>query len=130
MKHPTELLPDYALEDLSPEEARLIETHLGGCPLCRAELYDLRENPVRLAESVPQAPAPPGNWEKIQARLAREPADAVPAPPSRSVWQTWLVAASLLVAAMGLWWGGSSRGACESLAASSKRWRAGFRART
>ena len=102
MKHPTELLPDYVLENLSPKEARLVEVHLEHCSVCRAELRDLRESLVGLAESVPEARAPQGNWEKIQARLTR--AETAP-PKSRAPWQAWLLAASFVVAATGFWWG-------------------------
>lgn len=112
MRHPTELLPDYVLEDLSPEEVRSVETHLEGCSVCRARLRDLRESLVILAESVPQAYAPPGNWEKIQARLPR--AEAAPLKP-RPSWQAWLLAASFLVAATGLWWGFDQQQSAQAL---------------
>ena len=106
MKHPTELLPDYALGELTPEEARLVEAHLARCPTCRAELRELQEGLVKLAESVPEARAPQGGWENIQARLAqRSTGEVTPKRPQRAFWQPWLVAASLLIAASGLWWG-------------------------
>ena len=106
MKHPTEQLADYALGELTPEETRFVEAHLEHCPACRAEVRAFRETLVKLAESVPEAHAPPENWEEIQARLARDAAQKpAPAPFIRRFWAPWLVAASLLLAATGLWWG-------------------------
>lgn len=112
MKHPTELLPDYVLDDLSPEEVRSVGTHLERCSVCRVELRDLRESLVMLAESVPEARAPQDSWEKIQARLAR--AEAAP-PKPRPPWQAWLLAATFLVAATGLWWGFDQQQSTQSL---------------
>ena len=110
MKHPTDLLPDYILADLTPEERARVEMHLGHCPACRAELREIQENVVELVESVPAASAPPGTWAKIEARLARAPTqELAPPQPVRRAWQSWLVAATLLVAATGFWWGVQQR---------------------
>ncbi len=37
MKHPKELLPDYAMDLLEGEELARVEAHLEACPVCRAE---------------------------------------------------------------------------------------------
>jgi anti-sigma factor RsiW len=55
MNHPEELLPDYALGVLSPEEAAEIEAHLEACAACREELGQLNTSLVQVVEALPAA---------------------------------------------------------------------------
>ncbi len=68
-----ELLTAYIDGEVTPEEKAYIETHLPGCPQCRAELEALtamREN-LRgaLTAMTNEAVPSPQTWEKVRARL-------------------------------------------------------------
>jgi len=63
-----ELLGAYALDAVSPEEAREIELHLTECPRCRAELTAHREVAGVLGNLGGTVPA--GLWERIAGELA------------------------------------------------------------
>ncbi len=57
MKHPKELLPDYAMDLLEDEELARVEAHLEACPVCRDEARALREAYYALPLAL-EAPAP------------------------------------------------------------------------
>jgi anti-sigma factor RsiW len=71
-----ELLAAYALDAVDAAEAAMVEAHLGGCPLCRAELDGYRETAAALGTTAAAAAAdrtdapPPELWDRIAVSLA------------------------------------------------------------
>lgn len=122
MSHPDELLPDYALGLLAPGEAAELEVHLAQCERCRAELRRLNEVMARWVDELP-GEAPPELWPQIAARLS-QPSQTSPPPAARRTrpwWQPWLLAASLLAAALGLGWGGWQAGLNRQLSGEQRK---------
>ena len=116
MTHPTDLLPDYLLGELSPEEVRKIETHLENCAACREELARLAAPVALLTEALPQSRPPERVWETLRVRFSQELGDDEPenvtvlAEPARASTRPvypWLLAACLALAVTGgsLFWG-------------------------
>ncbi|RIH90663.1 Anti-sigma-K factor rskA [Calidithermus terrae] len=66
-----ELLPDYLLGQLEPEEARRLEEQLERSPELRAELEALRAALFRLPDQLPPVTPPPRTWQGIRARVRR-----------------------------------------------------------
>ena len=69
-----DLMPDYALGNLSADERSLVEGHVGRCPPCREELNQYQET----AAWLPQGMAlyePPSDLKKriLQTAVARRP---------------------------------------------------------
>lgn len=114
MSHPTDLLLDYALAELEPNKSRELEAHLRQCESCRRELKALQGSLVSLTESLPATAAPADSWSIIQKRIHHQetfPEDDIsqkllPANirPRRS-WQAFALAASLVLALGGFFWG-------------------------
>ncbi len=78
------LVPAYALDALSPEEAREVEAHLPTCEECRRELLMMREVASSLAAGVPRVDPP----DELRAKILQAigPRDrAVTFPPDRAV---------------------------------------------
>lgn len=99
-----ELLGGYALGAVAADERRAVESHLPGCPRCRAEVTEHLETAALLAGA--GAPAPEGVWQRIAASVSEPPAIAVDAARRRGVpsplrWAAG-VAAAALVASTGL----------------------------
>ena len=71
-----EVLAAYALDAVDTAEAAMVEAHLGGCPLCRAELDGYRETAAALGTTAAAAAAdrtdapPPELWDRIAVSLA------------------------------------------------------------
>jgi anti-sigma factor RsiW len=65
------LLGAYAIDAVEPDEALAVETHLGECPRCRAEVAELREVAALLSHSGADAPA--GVWDRIASSLTEVP---------------------------------------------------------
>jgi hypothetical protein len=65
------LLGAFALDALEPGESDVVESHLPGCPRCRAEVATHRETAALLAH--PGAAAPEGVWDRIAAALDETP---------------------------------------------------------
>jgi hypothetical protein len=99
MNHPTELLAESILGGLEPEEQQELEAHLQSCASCRAELATLNKTLVAMVESLSAPEVPANAWQAIQHKL--KPASAVP----RWRWENFALAASLVLALAGLWWG-------------------------
>ncbi len=114
-----ELLGAYALHATEPEEDREIETHLAGCPRCRAEVQAHLEVAAMLGSSASEVPA--GLWEKIAASVGEIPppgaaeqsallplgvAPITRARPSRrwqaAVWGTVVAVAAAVIAVLGV----------------------------
>ena len=71
-EHPKELLPDYVLGLLTPEQTAAVEAHLSGCEACQEEAWRLGGPLVLMTEALPQRETPPLVWEAIEARLRDE----------------------------------------------------------
>lgn len=116
MNHPTALLAAYAGGSLTPEEAGTVAGHLAGCDACAAEVaaWETVARAARARASA-VAPAPPGLFAAIQARLTgpealtpyRAPLGNRPVArvallllrqPRLIGWPVWTIAAALLVA--------------------------------
>jgi len=80
----SEQLPAYLLGGLNPTEKAEIEHHVGGCPLCQAELLWLAPAADEIATSVPQVEAPAGLKQRIMAEVAADAEIAEAMDPSRS----------------------------------------------
>lgn len=80
-KHPKDLLPDYVLGLLEPEEVEAVETHLALCAECQEEAWALAEPLVVLNEAWLDAPndAPPEHiLQAIKTELASADAPLLP----------------------------------------------------
>lgn len=116
--HLHDLLPGYVLGDLEPQDLAQVAAHLPGCAACRTEVARLREALFSLAGDLPAAEAPPGSWERLQARRGA----VRPLSPQPLRW-AWLAAAAAVVL---LAVGGDAgwRALNPSAQASAKRWEA------
>lgn len=121
--NPRELLPDYVLGLLSPEEASAVEKYLEGSSSARAELESLQKTFVKLSESTPVA-TPSTSLQDIQRRLTNvKPSHQQPTPvniaPLKTTqpwwykelrdWHNYALAASLVLAVIGFSWGYNAR---------------------
>lgn len=104
-----ELLPDYALGLLEPDEAAELEVLLAADPSLRAELQPFLQAGEALAHGYIEEPLPPGAAERIaagvRARLAApQPISLRPAPRAVAPWRLVAIAsaAAVLVLAVGL----------------------------
>jgi len=107
-----ELLTAYLDGEVTPKEKAYIETHLLGCPKCRAELEAFsatREN-LRgaLTAMAEQAALPPRIWERIKNRVEGEGSKffrwdgfSVASLWRRPGWKTVLLSALGLIAIIG-----------------------------
>ena len=76
--HPTELLPDYVLGLLTPQQAAAVEAHLTGCEACQEEAWRLGGPLVLMTETLlPPLEPPPHVWATIEARLHNERQDVL-----------------------------------------------------
>jgi hypothetical protein len=103
-----ELLGAFALDALEGEEHDVVDSHLAGCPRCRAEVATHRETAALLAH--PGAPAPDGVWDRIVATLDEAPPDLdltrlTPLPRRRSVSLRVAVAAVAAAAVLTAFFG-------------------------
>ena len=123
MSHPKDLLPDYVLGLLEPEEAERVEAHLAGCAECQAEAWDLATPLALLTEALPRDKPSERVLQAVKAELRADDATtllpeiaesvepdearrvgALPLPRTRYAWP--LTAAFALVLALGsLFWG-------------------------
>lgn len=80
-EHPTELLPGYVLEALSPEEARLVAAHLRRCPACQAEAASFRAVVNLLPYTAAAHDPPPHVKQQLFARIGALEHTRPPEPP-------------------------------------------------
>jgi anti-sigma-K factor RskA len=114
--NPRELLPDYVLGLLSPEETKVVEAYLLDSSVARAELATLQETFVKLTESVPSE-TPKTSWKDVQRRLAAGNQAEMKRTTTKQTrtrpvwhkqlreWRNYALAASLALAIIGFSWG-------------------------
>lgn len=105
--NPHDLLPDYVLGLLSPQEIQEVERYLASSGAARVELEKLQKTLVQLSESVPSQ-TPKSSFEDLQKRL-RQPSPALePSKPRYSKqfreWRNYALAASIALAIIGFSW--------------------------
>ncbi len=103
-----DLLPDYVLGLLSPEERLEVEKYLASSGAARAELSRLQKTLIQLSEAVP-AQTPKSSFEDIQKRLKQPVLE--PSKPRYSgwnkqlrEWRNYALTASVALAIIGFSW--------------------------
>jgi len=100
--HETERLSAWLDGELPPEDRRVVEAHLEGCPECRSRVAALRAAD-EAARELP-AEAPEGYFDdfaaRVRARIAEEPTRRPFPHPRRVPWPVWAgaLAAALVLA--------------------------------
>jgi anti-sigma-K factor RskA len=92
----------FALDALSPEEAREFRTHLEGCAVCRQEVRELRDAAARMGQVEALAPPPELKVRVLAAadRTPQKPPKVTPlsgTTPARRRWAPRLAAAAAAV---------------------------------
>ncbi|GIX48279.1 MAG: hypothetical protein KatS3mg131_2490 [Candidatus Tectimicrobiota bacterium] len=95
-----DLLADYALQALTPQEAEPVAVHLATCPRCQASLAAYEDTLTRLAQAVPQYSPPPALWRRLRRRLPAPPLVSRPRRGRRA-----LAVAAGVVLLLGAAWG-------------------------
>jgi anti-sigma-K factor RskA len=109
-----ELAAGYVLGALEPDDEHVFQQHLGGCPVCEANVRELEAVVGELAYAVPPVDPPDTLWagirREIRPEAARRPAipGAAPGPPAgarrlRLLPALAAAAAILLVVVLSLW---------------------------
>ncbi|HLX88405.1 MAG TPA: anti-sigma factor [Acidimicrobiales bacterium] len=95
------LLGAYALHAVEPDEARLLDEHVAGCPRCRAELTGyLRAAPL-LGSTSEEPPA--GLWDEVASTIGDGRAADMPTQVRRALWRRrWWSVGPTLAAAFGV----------------------------
>jgi len=106
-------LPDHTLGTLSETEMKAVRRHLRGCSGCRAEAALLDEGVSLFASAAHEADPPPELRDRVMSVLAEEwserPASARLKPPRSARWQLAVAASVVLLAGL-LVWGGAAQG--------------------
>jgi anti-sigma-K factor RskA len=90
--HVLDLLPAYILDSLEADEVRLVEQHLVGCLICRAESHKLRETAGQLVFAAPSATPSP----ELKSRLLQHVQKAQTQPRARVRSFRWFLPERLL----------------------------------
>jgi anti-sigma-K factor RskA len=108
-----ELAAGYVLGALEPDDEHLFEQHLGGCPVCEANVRELEAVAGELSYAAPPVDPPATLWagirREIRPEAARRPAvPAVPGPGAggrrlRLLPALATAAAILLIVVLSLW---------------------------
>lgn len=101
-KHVTRDISAYCHGELSAEESRRFAEHIIACAKCRREFEEIKLG-VKLAEQLPELPAPESLWSGIEAHLG----EPEPIESRRRSWQLRYVAVAavlLVVGGLGVWW--------------------------
>jgi anti-sigma-K factor RskA len=115
--NPRDLLPDYVLGLLSPEEALIVEKYLADSSTAREELKQLQQTFTQLSENV-RGERPQTSFQDVQRRLAAVKQTTRPVQLETTKprwykelreWRNYAVAASLLLAVIGFSWGWTVR---------------------
>jgi len=67
-KHVTRDISAYCHGELPAEESRRFAEHIISCAKCRREFEEIKLG-IKLAEQLPQLPAPESLWTGIEAQL-------------------------------------------------------------
>jgi anti-sigma factor RsiW len=94
-----DLTAAYALDALSPDEAREYEAHLARCERCRTELASFSEAAGALAYAAEGPTPPPGLRARILQQAQRERSNVAPLRPR---WVGPLAAAAAVAACLAL----------------------------
>ena len=100
-KHVNRDISAYCHGELSADESRRFAEHIISCAKCRREFEEIKLG-IKLAEQLPQLPAPEGLWTGIEAQLGGPAKVEV----KRRSWQLRYVAVAavlLVVASLGVW---------------------------
>lgn len=95
MRELRELLPDYLLGQLDPQEAQVVRAWLEASPEAREELKSLESTLFALPESLTPVNPPPRLWGEVRKRLR-------PKPLGRTLWAGGIAAALLVLAGWGI----------------------------
>jgi anti-sigma-K factor RskA len=108
-----ELAAGYVLGALEPDDEHVFQQHLGGCPVCEANVRELEAVVGELAYAVPPVDPPDTLWAGIRREIGPEAVrrPAVPEPPGPPAGPRRLrvlpalaaAAAILLVVVLSLW---------------------------
>jgi anti-sigma-K factor RskA len=108
-----ELAAGYVLGALEPDDEHAFQQHLGGCPVCEANVRELEAVVGELAHAVPPVDPPDTLWAGIRREVRPEAArrtaiPAAPGPPAgarrlRLLPALAAAAAILLVVVLSLW---------------------------
>lgn len=102
-KHVTGDISAYCHGELPAEESRRFAEHIIACAKCRREFEEIKLG-IKLAEQLPQVPAPESLWSGIEAQLGGPARIDV---KRNSWWQLRYVAVAavlLVVGGLGVWW--------------------------
>ena len=93
-----DLAAPYVMNALDPSERELYEAHLSGCDLCQAEVAQLEEGALALADNAARKP-PPELKAKVMESVTGSVTDAKVIEPTRLRWRwDWAFAAAAVVA--------------------------------
>jgi len=111
-----ELAAGYVLGALEPDDEHVFQQHMGGCPVCEANVRELEAVVGELAYAAPPVDPPDTVWAGIRREIRPEAAPrraAIPAAPGapsgtggrrrRLLQALAAVAAVVLVVALSLW---------------------------
>jgi anti-sigma-K factor RskA len=108
-----ELAAGYVLGALEPDDEHAFQEHLGGCPVCEANVRELEAVVGELAYSVPPVDPPDTLWagirREVRPEAARRPSIPGPTGPPAGTRRLRLLpalaaaAAILLVVVLSLW---------------------------
>ena len=99
------LLSAYYDDELSPDRAAAVGSHVESCPRCAAELDSFYKMSV-LTSQLYQPSPPPQVWQRIATQLDAEGSRTVPtAKPSRRLRRMTLLAVAAVIA-VGAFWAG------------------------
>ena len=108
-----ELAAGYVLRALEPDDEHTFQEHLGGCPVCEANVRELEAVAGELAYAAPPVEPPDSLWAGIRRQVRPEAArrPAIPAVPAAAAGGPRLrllpalatAAAVLLLVVLSLW---------------------------
>jgi anti-sigma-K factor RskA len=100
-----ELLEEYVLGTLPPEQRSALERHLDtGCDSCRRQLVELGEVAAQMADSLPQHTPSPALRGRIMAAVAAEsPAQKAPARSGVGITRIFAMVASAAAVFLAVW---------------------------
>jgi len=101
-----ELLEEFALGQLGPEQQAEVDAHLRDCATCAQALREINESLALLAESVPAIQPPPSLRARVLASVANErqehAREHTARTDSRRQRWPWLATAAALLLSVGL----------------------------